>query len=247
MKVLILAAGYGTRLYPLIKDTPKPLLPVGDRPLVEHTLTRIRHVDGIDEIVFVANEKFYGHFQQWARDKKKDYPWPIHIVNDRTTSPDDRLGSVGDIDFVLRQYPIEDDLLIIGGDNLFDFDLGDFIAASLDRRPHVSIGVYDIHDLKDAAKFGVVDMAEDGRIREFQEKPPQPKSSLIAMCCYFMPQETLASVGEYLAVSDKADKAGDFIRWLTLKKTVFAYKFQGTWYDIGSIESYREAQKTFGP
>jgi len=246
MKILILAAGYGTRLYPLIKDTPKPLLPVGPMPLVEHTLSRLKDVRDITEIIFVTNQKFYGHFQTWAEEKKDTYPWPFRIVNDLTTGPENRLGSVGDIDFVLRSHAIQDDLLIIGGDNIFDFDLAGFIQFCLAHRPHVSIGVYNIHDLAGAAKFGVVDLADDGRVKAFQEKPQRPASSLIAMCCYFMPQETLACVADYLRISDKTDKAGDFIHWLTLEKAVYAYEFQGTWYDIGSIEAYREAQQQFG-
>lgn len=244
MKILILAAGYGTRLYPLITDTPKPLLAVGDKPLVNHLIDKVRAVDGVEEVIVVTNNKFCGHFERWA-EENKSFPAPIRIVNDGTTAPEDRLGSVGDIHFAIKTCPIQDDLLILGGDNLFDFSIEECLSFASKKRPAVTIGLYDIRDTKAARSFGVVQTAVDGRVVSFEEKPQQPRSSLIAMCLYYMPKESLSFLEEYVRESQKVDKAGDYIHWLVERKTVYGFKFEGRWYDIGSIESYHEAQKGF--
>jgi len=244
MKVLILGAGYGTRLYPLITDTPKPLLPIAGAPLVNHTLKRLEAIQGIHEIVVVTNDKFYNHFVRWSQEAAPKAR-PIHIVNDGTTTPDNRLGSVGDILYVLRHHAINDDLLVIGGDNLFDFDLDAYAAFSRAKMKAVTVGLYDIQNTAAASKFGVVAVDAGKKVVSFEEKPEYPKSSLIAMCCYFMPSATLGWVEEYAGCSQKTDKAGDYIRWLTTEKEVYGFEFTGTWYDIGSIESYREAQEKF--
>jgi len=244
MKVLILAAGYGTRLYPIIKDIPKPLLEVADRALIEHIIVRLNHLKDWDELLVVTNNKFTGHFEQWAKEQTV-CPVGIRVVNDGTNTPDDRLGSVGDIRFVIDALNLDDDLLVIGGDNLFDYSLADFVDFSTSKSPSVSIGLYDIEDIQSATKFGVVEVDEDRKIVSFEEKPKQPKSSLIAMCAYYLPKSTLGLVAEYIGQTDKADKAGDYIHWLVEQGSVYGYTFQGRWYDIGSLESYEEAQERF--
>lgn len=244
MKVLILAAGYGTRLYPLIKNTAKPLLPVAGRPLIDYLLDEIRDVPDLKEVLVVTNKKFCADFETWAGEKKNPHVG-IRVINDGTTSPEDRLGAVGDIHFVLKNNPVSDDLLVIGGDNLFDFDLAAYIRFAQENRPAVTIGVYDIGDLKDARKFGVVNVDDKGKVVAFTEKPDNPTSSLIAMCFYYFPQASLPLLSDYIQQSNKTDKAGDYIHWLTERSTVFGFQFKGKWYDIGSIETYQEAQERF--
>ena len=244
MKVLILAAGYGTRLYPLVVNTPKPLLEVKGKCLIDYSLDKVRNAKSLNEVLVVTNNKFFEVFKDWAK-KHSKFPAPIKIINDGTKTPDDRLGSVGDIHFTIQQENIEDDLLVIGGDNLFDDDLSQYFAFAEEKNPAATIGVYDIHSLKDATKFGVVDIDNYGKIISFEEKPEKPKSSLIAMCVYYFPKATVGLVAKYLNESHKADKAGDYIKWLSQKNSVYAFQFRGKWYDIGSIESYREAQEKF--
>jgi glucose-1-phosphate thymidylyltransferase len=244
MKVLILAAGYGTRLYALVKDKPKALLEINGKPLINFILDRIEHLNGLDEVVLVTNNKFYSTFQEWAQTQTA-FPYKIKIVNDGTQTPEDRLGSIGDIEFVLKQQRPRDDLLVIGSDNLFDYNVDDYIEFARLKAPSVSLGLYDVGDLKEAAKFGVVALGPDKRIVSFEEKPARPKSTLVGMCFYYLPKESLSLIGDYLAESKKSDTAGDYIRWLHEKNSVYGFKFVGQWYDIGSVEAYKEAREKF--
>ena len=245
MTVLILAGGYGTRLAELGKNTPKALLKIQNRYLVDYILEKIKPLKNVKRIIIITNNRFYGIFQQWAKEYCSGYAYPISIVNDGTNTPEDRLGSIGDIDFVIRNEKFEDDMLVIGGDNLFGSPLEDYIQFAQKKTPAVTIGLYDIRDLEEARRFGVVDIDVHNRIKAFEEKPAKPRSTLIAMCLYYLPKKSLGLIADYLLESGKSDTAGDYIRWLCLKNDVFGFQFSGKWYDIGSAESYREAQNDF--
>jgi len=245
MKVLILAAGYGTRLHAIAKDSPKPLLKIGDKPIVDHILDRLKVLEGLSEILLVTNDKFYANFVKWT-DQKKTFPVPIKIVSDGTKSNEERLGSIGDIDFVLKKEKIQEELLIVGGDNLFDFNLKDYLHFARQHASSATIGLYDTGDLIGAKQFGVVEIDQAGLIKSFEEKPAQPKSTLVAMCFYYLPQKSLGLLSKYLLESKAADRAGDYIKWLSKNEKVYGFKFSGKWYDIGSIESYQQAQLSFG-
>jgi len=239
MKVLILAAGYGTRLASVIKDTPKPLIPVGERPLIDYVVDKLQDVKSLTEIVVVSNNKFTPHFQLWAASRKG---LPIRVVNDGTNTPEERLGSVGDIGFVWKKETSLDDWLIIGGDNLFDGDLTTFVNFAIAKTPAMTIGAFDIKDISAATKFGVIAINAAQKVVSFQEKPKEPASSLITMCLYYFPKQTLVYLDEYLKESNAVDAAGSYIKWLSEKKNVYGFQFSGKWYDIGSIESLEEAR-----
>ena len=249
MKALILAAGYGTRLAAVAKDTPKPMLTVAGKGLIDHVVERLRAAQGVTEIVVVTNNKFYGHFTRWAKTYlsggQAHEGMPIRVVNDGTNTPEDRLGSVGDINFVWKQEKEQDDWLIIGGDNLFDQGLDAFFVFARLRSPAMTIGLYDIGDIKAAVKFGVCGLDAQKKVTLFQEKSPNPVSSLISMCVYYFPCQTLSYIDEYRAQSGALDAAGSYIQWLVEKKSVYGFQFAGKWYDIGSIESLKEAQEHF--
>ncbi|MFP4472454.1 MAG: nucleotidyltransferase family protein [Candidatus Omnitrophota bacterium] len=244
MKVLILAAGYGTRLSEVTTDTPKALLEVGGKPLIQHQCDTLKNDPSLTEVLVVTNEKFFGQFTAW-RDHLSQYSVPVTVINDGTTTSENRLGSIGDIQYALQKHPVKEDLFVLGGDNLFDFSLTDFVRFAQNHSPCVSIGVYDIQSRAEAGRFGVVSVDEDAVITSFEEKPEDPASSLIAMCAYYFPTETLERVPEYLAETKTHDRAGDYIRWLMSKDRVYAFRFDGTWYDIGSPESLREAREHF--
>ncbi len=244
MKVLILAAGYGTRLYPLIKDTPKALLPVNGRPLVDYILDKFADLPELSEVLLVTNDKFEKHFENWAQ-AHRDFPVPIRIINDGTNSPEGRLGSMGDINYVITREKVSEDLIVAGSDNLFDAEVGEFVKFAKKNSPSTTIGLYDIGAKENAKIYGVVSLDEQRKVSSFEEKPQNPKSSLIGMCLYFYPRSSLGQVAKFLAETKRADKAGDYIQWLYQKEPVYGFKFQGKWYDIGSVESYQDASQHF--
>jgi len=181
MKVLVLAGGYGTRLYPLVKDTPKALLDINGKPIVHHIIDRVTQIDNVEEILIVTNDKFYSQILAWA-EKQSSSAFKIKVFNDGTMSNEDRLGSIGDINFVVQQDQTDTDMLVVGGDNLFDFDLNEYSRFAQQNAPSVTIGVFDIENIDEANKFGVVQLDSAGKVISFEEKPEKPKSSLIAMC-----------------------------------------------------------------
>ena len=244
MKALILVAGYGTRLYSLVKNTPKALLEINKRPLIDYILDRIKDISGIDELILVTNDKFCSVFQEWA-DQQKAFPYGIRIINDGTKTSEDRLGSIGDIEFAFKAAQINDDVLVIGGDNLFDYNIAEYIEFAKAKSPSVSIGLYDVGDLKEATKFGVAGLDDNAKIVSFEEKPEEPRSTLVAMCFYYLPKNSLGLINDYLVESKKSDTTGDYIRWLCQKNDVYGFTFTGKWYDIGSVEAYKEAQEKF--
>ena len=244
MKVLILAAGYGTRLQSVAKDTPKPLLDINGRPMIDYIVDKFACLKDTTEIVVVTNNKFYNHFMEWKKLQK--ISCPIRIVNDRTNSPEERLGSVGDMYFVWKNEAAWDDWIVVGGDNIFDFSVEGFVQSARAQRPDVTIGLYDIGDVQAAAnKFGIVKLNEKNKVILFQEKPAQPATSLVTMCLYFFPREMLHLVNQYIHETASADAAGGYIQWLSVKKDVYGFQFKGKWYDIGSLESLQEAKNQF--
>jgi glucose-1-phosphate thymidylyltransferase len=221
MVALILAAGYATRLQPLTDDLPKHLLPIGGRPMLDWILDKI-HDAGIGEVHLVTNARFVHQFERWAADKG------VIVHDDGTTSNDDRLGAIGDIAFV----GLDDDLLAIAGDNLFDYSLSDLIAFR-DDKGGSAVAVLDVLDVDLARKYGIVAVNEDDRIVDFVEKPEQPPSTLAATATYLYTREHARLVPTYLAEGNPPDQPGNYIAWLHQREPVYAYRFEGGWYDIG--------------
>ncbi|MBN2120451.1 MAG: nucleotidyltransferase family protein [Candidatus Omnitrophica bacterium] len=240
MKVLILAAGYGTRLYPLTIDMPKALLEIGNKRLIDFLIDKIKAL-GEKDIAVVVNDRFYFDFLEWS----KQYSFPIDIINDQTKTPEERLGAVGDIEYVLKNKDIQDDLLVLGGDNLFSWDLNEFCeSASKIAKP--VIGLYDIGSLEEATRFGVVSLDGQGRIVNLEEKPSLPKTTLAATCIYFFPKPSLGLMDEYSSLKHDKDTSGQYISWLAKKTDVRGHVFKGDWFDIGHKDSLEQAKKSFG-
>ena len=241
MKALILAAGYAKRLYPLTLDQAKPLLQIGGRPMISRIADKIARVSGIDHLYVVTNDRFFSQFQDW----KKSYslPIPCEVLNDGTTNNENRLGAIGDIRFVIQEKRTKDDFLILAGDNLFEFDLNDFIQFF--HRKGSSVGSFDLESLDKAVQYGVLKVDSEGRILEFHEKPEKPPSSLISTGVYAYTSGDLGLLDQYFSERGLPDAPGYFLSWLIKRKDVFSYRVSGGWYDIGDIESYREADRRY--
>ncbi len=230
MKALILAAGYATRLRPLTDSMPKQLLPIGERPIVDWILDRIAETSA-EEVHLVTNARFAEDFARWAEDKD------VQIHDDGTTSNEDRLGAIGDVQFV----GIDDELLVIAGDNLFDYSLADYEAYWRARPGASCVAVLDVGDPELAKKYGVVDVDKDDRIVGFVEKPEHPPTTLCATATYFYDREHVRLFSTYLDEGNPRDQPGNFIAWLHSRAPVYAYRFEGEWYDIGDREQLLEA------
>lgn len=240
MKALVMAAGYGTRLYPLTKDTPKPMLEVGDRPMIDHIVDKIEPVEDITELLLVTNDKFHDRFLEWK--ESREFNWPVTVLNDGSTEDGDKRGAIGDIHFTVREAEIEDDLLVLAGDNLFDFSLKDMVST-FDRVSENVIGVLQFDDESKLSKYGIVDVDEDGQVVDFVEKPDEPPSDLVAMGMYLFSGEKLSLIKKYLEEGGNPDEPGWYVTWLVENDTVYAHSFEGNWFDIGDKESLDEADE----
>jgi len=243
MKCIILAAGYATRLYPLTKDKPKPLLEIGNKPILSHILDKVYKVDCIDEIFVVTNAKFYSTFLKWLQHYKSKKR--IQIINDGTTSNESRLGAIKDIQYVIDYSGINDDLMILAGDNLFDFELSNFVLF-FKKVNADCITTHEITDINELRRTGVIEIDSNGKVISFEEKPQNPKSTFAVPPFYIYKKETIPLVKKYLAEGNNHDAPGNFIPWLIKIKDVYSYKFSGHRYDIGTEESYNMVKKLFG-
>lgn len=238
MKALLLAAGYGTRLYPITKDTPKPLLEVGDRTMADHLLAEIETVDEIDGVYVVTNEKFHDDFRRWAKDG--EWPWPVTVLNDGTTQDGERLGAIGDVKFTVDEAGIDDDLMVLAGDNLFDFALKDMVDTFFEKNANV-LGTLRFEDESKLSKYGIVDVDEDGRVTDFVEKPEDPPSNLVSMAMYLFPGDRLGLIQDYLDDGGNPDEPGFYMSWLAEHDELYAHQYEGNWFDIGDKDSLEKA------
>lgn len=251
MKCIVLAAGYATRLYPLTKDQPKPLLSVGGKPIMARIVEKVGEVKEVDEIFIVTNSKFASHFEEWSASYENPTGKKITVVDDGTTSNDDRLGPVGDIKFVLdfcekRGTPVKEDLMVLGGDNLFECSLKKF-ADFYKSKGASALALYDLKDL-DAVrnKFGVVELGDDHKVVDFVEKPSNPKSALAATCMYIYKHSDLKHVSTVLDSKDGEVNSGELVAWLMQQGSkVHGFAFDEKWYDIGGHEELKAAHQEY--
>jgi glucose-1-phosphate thymidylyltransferase len=231
VKAIILAGGYATRLRPLTDDVSKCLLPVGGKPMVEWILDRIREVDEVDDVHVVTNSRFAGDFERWAAQRAG-----VTVHDDGTSTNEDRLGAIGDVAFTLDRAAIDDDVLVIAGDNLFEFSLQDLVDFWRAKGVAGAVAIRDVGDRRLASQYGVVALDEDDRVVEFAEKPADPKSTLCATATYLYHREHLPLVARYLEEGNAPDQSGSFFEWLRAREPVYGFRFDGFWLDIGDKE-----------
>jgi len=237
VKAVVLAAGYATRLRPLTDTWAKELLPVGGRPILDWIVDAIEQVDEIDEIHVVTNARKAPAFEAWSEGR----PGAATIHDDATSSNDDRLGAIGDLRFVVAEAGIDDDLLVIAGDNLFDFSLQSFVDAWRSHGVCSAVAVRDVGSRELAARYGIVDLADDGRVVDFVEKPADPPSTLAATATYLYHRTHVPLIERYVADGNAPDQPGRLVEWLQAREPVYAWVFDDAWYDIGDQTQLLEA------
>ena len=238
MKAIVLAAGYATRLYPLTLNTPKPLLKIAGKPMIEYILDKLYEIPSLDEIFIITNDKFFDKFNNWINNYKSNIS--IEIINDKTNSNEDRIGAIGDIDLVIKREKIKDELIIVAGDNLFEFSLKEFVDFSKDKP---IIASHDINNIDLAKQYGILSVDDKYKITNFEEKPEKPKSTLAATCIYFLPSDIVKMIDEYIQKGNPTDKPGHFIQWLYKETEVYSFVTKERWFDIGSKEQLEEVRK----
>lgn len=238
MKLVLLAAGYATRLYPLTKDRPKHLLEVAGRPILDHVLEKLAAI-GFDGTYVVTNAKFAPRFEEWAAGRDD-----VTVVDDGTTDEETKLGAIGDLDLVIRQEAIDDDVIVVAGDNLFTDSLGDFGRFARARQAPM-VALYDVGDLDQMSKYNAIEVDGEGRVTHFEEKPESATSTLMAIALYYYPREALPLVRQYVEEGNNPDQPGRLVEWLYTRMPVYTWRVPGSWLDIGSAETLREADDLF--
>ena len=246
MKCLILAAGYATRLYPLTENFPKPLLKVGDKTILDWLIDDIdTALDSvgkpfIDEYVVISNHKFAPHFEKWANEKSQN----ITIVDDGTSSNETRLGAVKDIQFAIDQLKLDDDMLVIAGDNVLDFSLTKFVHYAKAKNTSCIMRYYEANDTK-LTKCGVVTIDENDKILGMEEKPASPKSNWCCPPFYYYTKADAKLIQLGIDSGCGTDAPGSYIAWLCTQVPVHAMEMPGKRYDIGNLQSYEQVQKEY--
>jgi len=246
MNALILAAGYATRLYPLTLDKAKPLLVVGGKPIIEWVVDNLVGLPDLETIYVVTNDKFAADFEAWSQGYRKQHPeFKFKIINDGSTSDEDKLGAIGDINFVVtRENLAQRSLLVIAGDNLFTESLVNFVDCA--REIDATVAVYDVGDLEAMKKYGNITVDAEGIITRFEEKPRKPEGTLAAIALYYYSPAILSLLTTYLAAGNNPDQPGRFVQWLYTRKPVKTFEIKGKWLDIGSKGTLENADKILG-
>jgi glucose-1-phosphate thymidylyltransferase len=245
MNVLILAAGYATRLYPLTLHKSKPLLEVGGKPIIEWLMDSLVDVPDLETVYVVTNDKFASDFQAWSKRYRDRQPkFTFKIISDGCKSDEDKLGAIGDINFVVtRENLTNNALLIIAGDNLFTESLAGFVASA--KGTEATVAVYDVGDAEAIKKYGNITVNAEGIITQFEEKPASPRGTLAAIALYYYSPEVISLLRGYLAAGNNPDQPGRFVQWLYRRKAVKTFQLKGRWLDIGSKETLEKADQIF--
>lgn len=245
MKVIILAAGYATRLYPLTLTRPKPLLEVAGKAMIDYVLDNLAGIEGIDCAYVVTNAKFAAQFRDWAgaRQRSGSKP-PLAVIDDGSTDDSNKLGAIGDMHFVLERERVDDDLVVVAGDNLFSQPLDDFGRYCRQKQAPV-LAVYDVGNLEEIRKYNAITIDGDRRITFFEEKPQHPTSTVTGIALYYYPRNVLPLIRRYVAEGNNPDQPGRLVQWLYPRIPFYTWAVPGVWYDIGSKETLEEANRIF--
>jgi len=239
----VLAAGYATRLYPLTKKFPKPLLKIAGKPLIEYIIDKVKEIEEINEVIIVSNAKFYNNFLEWKNNFESEIS--IKILDDGSTANENRLGALKDIMFALEKENINEDTLILAGDNLFEFSLKEFYDYYKEKKTSITVA-YDTKDIEIVRnRHGVVILDDNNKIVDFQEKPAEPKSTIKSIACYILTKEAIKLLEQYIKEGNNTDAPGFFLEWLSKKTDIYAFLISKPVYDIGNMENYKKADEIY--
>ena len=245
MKAIVLAAGYATRLYPLTKTCPKPLLEVAGKPMLERVLDSIVSIQGIERALVVINAKFAQAFESWGSDYRRRKPGLVFkFINDGSTDDSNKLGAIGDLLLVLNREQIDDDIIVVAGDNLFSESLEDF-GRFCTRQNAPVVALYDVGSLAEITKYNSITRDSKGQITFFKEKPTAPESTLTAIALYYYPRASLPLIRQYVAEGNNPDQPGRLVEWFYQRTPFYTWKLNGFWFDIGSKVSLETAGAAF--
>ncbi|MCU4925338.1 NDP-sugar synthase [Halobacteria archaeon AArc-dxtr1] len=236
MKAVVLAGGYATRMWPITKHRPKMFLPIGESTVIDRIFAELEADDRIDEVFVSTNERFAPDFEAHLEDQPYEKPT---LSIEETEAEDEKFGVVGALAQLIDREGVDDDLLVIAGDNLMSFAVADFIDY-FEAKGAPTLAAYDVGSRDQAKSYGLVDLEGD-RVVDFQEKPDDPKSTLVSIACYAFPRDSLSLLPTYLEDGNNPDEPGWFVQWLQNREPTYAYTFEGAWYDIGTPESYLDA------
>ncbi len=243
MKCIIIAAGYATRLYPLTENFPKPLLKVGNRSILERILDDIDTIDDIDEHIIVTNHKFAPVFNEWLA--TINYSKPIRIIDDGTTNNDNRLGAVKDLLLAIDECEVDDDIMVLAADNILSFSFRGFVDYFKQKASSV-IMYYHEPELKRLQRTGVIAVDDNMRVLQMQEKPEKPVSEMAVPPFYIYKKDDMPLIKDCMNHGCGFDAPGNLAHYLVEQTEIYAWQMPGKRFDIGSLDSYEEAQRIFG-
>jgi glucose-1-phosphate thymidylyltransferase len=236
MHAVVLAGGFATRLWPITKNRPKMFLPVGDNTVIDTVFDDLEADERIDEVYVSTNERFAADFETYL--DESDYEKPTLSVED-TSEESEKFGVVGALAQLIEREAVDEDLVVVAGDNLISFDIADFVDF-FETKGTPALAAYDVGSKERAKSYGLVELEGD-RVVDFQEKPEDPRSTLVSIACYAFPAESLPLFETYLDAGENPDEPGWFLQWLQARDAVHAFTFDGAWFDIGTPQSYLNA------
>jgi glucose-1-phosphate thymidylyltransferase len=237
---VVLAGGFAKRMWPLTRDKPKHLLPVAGKPMLNYILAKLEPLSKVDQVLISTNAAFERQFREYLNTIETKKNVSLFIENSR--KEEEKLGSVGALSHLIKKCGVNDELLVFGGDNIFSFNIEDFVNFFRLKKANI-VALFDLKSISKARFYGVVKIDSDCRIVDFQEKPAEPKTTLVSTACYAFTRDGVRNLHRYLDEGNEPDKMGHFIEWLYKNDKVYGYVFKGVWFDIGSFESYHEANK----
>lgn len=240
MIAIILAAGYGTRLYPLTINKAKALIEIKGKPILAYLLDKIEKSKIINKIYIITNNKFYNKFKEFL--KNFNYKKEIELINDQTNDEKEKLGAIGDLYYGIKSLNVNEDILVMASDILFDFEIDDFINFYKIKN-RTCVAVYDIKDFNKAKRLGVIEINKDNKIISFEEKPENPKTTLISAASYVLKKEDIELLNKYTKIEDAKEALGNLITYFIKNVDVYAYIFKGRLFDLGNVSDLELARK----